>query len=66
MMARVVKGVSEGVLMTEVHPTARAGPIFLAIMAAGKFQGQSKATTPMGCLMEKFLVPGTEQGMTSP
>jgi len=77
MIAIFVNGVSDGTLMTAVHPTARAGPIFLAIIAAGKFHlssatfpslthGTSKAQTPIGCLMTKSRVPGTEQGIVSP
>jgi hypothetical protein len=41
MIARFVKGVSEGTLMTAVQPVARTGAIFLAIMAAGKFHLQN-------------------------
>ena len=37
-IAVFVNGVSEGTLITAVHPTANTGPIFLAIIAAGKFQ----------------------------
>lgn len=78
MMAKFVNGVSEGTLITDVQPTAIAGPILRAIIAAGKFQlpirrglelcthGTSSAQTPIGCLIEKFLVPGRLQGIVFP
>jgi hypothetical protein len=53
-------------LITAVHPVASTGPIFLAIIAAGKFHGTSSAQTPTGCLTVKFLVPGRLQGMVVP
>jgi hypothetical protein len=37
MMARLVYGVSDGTLITAVHPVAMTGATFRAIMAAGKF-----------------------------
>jgi len=37
MMARLVYGVSDGTLMTAVHPVAMTGATFRAIIAAGKF-----------------------------
>jgi hypothetical protein len=82
MMARLVNGVSEGTLMTAVHPVAMTGATLRAIIAAGKFHlhvsvsianqephkthGTSKEQTPIGCLMTTFLVPGMELGTISP
>jgi len=37
--ARAENGVSGGGLTTTVHPAARAAPIFLVIIADGKFHG---------------------------
>lgn len=37
MMARLVNGVSDGTLMTAVHPVAMTGATLRAIIAAGKF-----------------------------
>jgi hypothetical protein len=81
MMARLVYGVSDGTLITAVHPVAMTGATFRAIIAAGKFHlyislsflqpqtathGTSKEQTPIGCLMTIFLVPLTELGTTCP
>ena len=46
------RGVSLAGLHTTVQPAARAGPIFRASMALGKFHGVMQATTPTGCLMQ--------------
>jgi hypothetical protein len=81
MMARFVYGVSDGTLITAVHPVAMTGATLRAIIAAGKFHlyislsflqpqtathGTSKEQTPIGCLMTTSLVPGMELGTISP
>jgi len=38
-MRKAVNGVYSAGFITTVHPVARAGPSFHAIMRAGKFQG---------------------------
>ena len=39
-----------------MHPAARAGPIFLVAIAAGKFHGVINNETPTGCLVTKILL----------
>ena len=80
-MARALKGVSAGALMTHVQPAAKAGATLRVIMALGKFlhrvrramswhrsayQGVMRPQTPMGCLMMVFLVPGNGAGTVWP
>jgi hypothetical protein len=43
-----IAGVCSAGLRTTVFPATRAGPIFQAGMAQGKFQGVINPTTPMG------------------
>jgi hypothetical protein len=38
----------QGFNITE-HPAAKAGPIFLEAMAAGKFHGVTRTATPIAC-----------------
>ncbi|MNN27905.1 hypothetical protein D3C81_1414560 [compost metagenome] len=57
--AKAVSGVSAAGLQTTVQPAARAGAIFRAIIAAGKFQGVIAATTPTGSLYAAILRPRT-------
>uniref|UniRef100_A0A6B0U8D2 Putative secreted protein n=1 Tax=Ixodes ricinus TaxID=34613 RepID=A0A6B0U8D2_IXORI len=52
--------------MTHVQPAASAAPIFLVIMALGKFQGVMMAATPIGCLMKSISFPLTGAGTWSP
>jgi len=49
--AAPVSGVSVAGLKTTVLPLTRAGAIFQAGMATGKFQGVMQATTPSGWRM---------------
>lgn len=44
-------GVSSGGLRTAVHPEASIGPSFIVKRTAGKFQGEMRPQTPMGCLV---------------
>jgi hypothetical protein len=67
-------------LMTTVQPAARAGAIFLVIMALGKFllvrlalhggrlshHGVIKPHTPTGCLMTVLRVLGKGEGTVCP
>src|ERR1700676_4872021 len=46
--ANADKGVDSAGLTTMVHPAANAGPAFLVIIAAGKFQGVMAQQTPTG------------------
>jgi hypothetical protein len=53
-------GVSAAGLMTTEQPAAIAPPIFLVIMALGKFQGVRMPTTPTGCWIVTNRLPGIE------
>ncbi len=64
--AIAVSGVCSAGFETTVHPTARAGAIFRAIIAAGKFQGVIVPTTPTGCLMTIIRLSVDGAGMVSP
>lgn len=64
--ARQVNGVSRGGLMTTVQPAAKAGAIFLVIIAAGKFQGVMIPQTPTGSLMVMTAVECVEDGIVTP
>jgi hypothetical protein len=64
--AKQVYGVSLGGLMTTVHPAARAGPTFLVIMAAGKFQGVIMPHTPTGSRIVITVVREVEDGIVTP
>ena len=65
-IARAVKGVSPGDFTTTVQPAARAGPIFLVIIAAGKFHGVMSPHTPTGSLTVKTRLPGMLGEIVSP
>src|ERR671913_953937 len=52
--------------MTMVLPQIRAGAIFQAGMASGKFHGVMRPTTPRGSLMELWLTPGRAEGGLMP
>src|SRR5204862_6980647 len=64
--ASEVSGVSSAGLATMVHPAASAGAILRAIIAAGKFQGVTAATTPTPSWTANMRRPGTGAGITSP
>ena len=57
MIAIVVSGVSAAGFTTTVHPAARAGAILRVAMAAGKFQGVTRAATPTGRWVTTVRVP---------
>lgn len=52
--------------MTTEQPAARAGPTFLVIIAAGKFQGVMIPQTPTGSRMVINVVRGDEDGIVMP
>lgn len=52
--------------MTTEHPAAKAGAIFLVIIAAGKFQGVMIPHTPTGSLNVKTVVFLYDEGIVSP
>src|SRR4029453_3542645 len=54
--ASVVRGVDDAGLMITGQPAAKAGPIFLAPIASGKFHGVMAKTGPTGC----FIVSSRE------
>ncbi|CAN7977987.1 unnamed protein product, partial [Ixodes persulcatus] len=56
------RGVSGAGLMTHVQPAASAAPIFLVIMALGKFHCTFVPSTPIGCLMKSISFPLTGEG----
>ena len=64
--ARQVYGVSLGGFITTEHPAAKAGAIFLVIIAAGKFHGVMIPHTPMGSLMVERDVLGYDEGIVTP
>ncbi len=53
-------------LKTTVLPKARAGAIFQAGMAIGKFHGVIRPTTPTGSLVISTSTPGRTEGSFSP
>src|SRR5690606_17648970 len=55
--ASAEKGVSSDGFSTTVQPTAMAGATLRVIIAAGKFQGVTAATTPTGCLSTSNRLP---------
>ena len=64
--ASAESGVSFAGLITEVQPTAIAGPTLRVIMAIGKFHGVIAAVTPIGSLRTMMRRPPTFCGITSP
>ena len=64
--AIAVSGVRLAGLRTTVHPAASAGAIFRVAMAAGKFQGVTIATTPMGRRVTSVRVPPAGEGPKPP
>ena len=64
--ASEVSGASSAGLHTTVHPAASAGASLRAIIAAGKFQGVTAATTPTGSLTTTMRRPACGAGITSP
>ena len=59
-------GVSSAGLTTAVQPTARAGLTFRVIIAFGKFQGVTAATTPTGCFNTTMRASDLKLGIVSP
>ena len=64
--ASAESGVSPAGFETTAQPTARAGAIFRASIALGKFHGVMVATTPTGCLITTMRLSGWCPGMVSP
>src|SRR5699024_8690690 len=60
------RGVAEAGFTTTGHPAARAGAIFLVIIATGKFHGVTAATTPTGCFITINLLSSWDAGNISP
>lgn len=52
--------------MTTEQPAARAGPTFLVIMAAGKFQGVMMPHTPTGSRTVIRVEWGVDDGIVVP
>src|SRR5206468_6442081 len=61
-----VSGVSSAGFHTTVQPAASAGAILRAIIAAGKFQGVTTATTPTASRRTMYRLEVTGAAMTSP
>ena len=53
-------------MIRKLQPAAIAGAHLRVIMALGKFQGVTAATTPMGSLNTKIRLPAAKVGITSP
>ena len=64
--AKAENGVSEAGRTTMVQPAASAAPVFLVIIAEGKFQGVIAAATPTGSRTTMSALPGRCEGMVSP
>src|SRR5690606_29940519 len=64
--ANALKGVSLAGLHTTVQPAAKAGAIFLASIALGKFQGVIQAATPIGCTIVLVRFPCWGDGIILP
>ncbi|OIQ64581.1 hypothetical protein GALL_538670 [mine drainage metagenome] len=64
--ASAENGVSSEGFSTTEQPAASAGPTLRVIMAAGKFQGVTAATTPTGCFRVMIRRSAWWPGITSP
>lgn len=62
----VDNGVSSAGLITTALPLIRAGAVFRAGMAMGKFHGVMSPTTPSGSRRVVMVVSGRPLGRTSP
>src|SRR5881628_576924 len=65
-IASAVSGVAEAGLSTTVQPAARAGAILRVTIVAGKFQGVTAATGPIGCRSTQVRLPACGDGTHSP
>ena len=64
--AQALPGTRSAGFKTTQLPKARAGAIFQAGMAMGKFQGVISPTTPMGSRVISTPMPGRTEGRVSP
>ena len=59
-------GVEPAGFITTGQPAAKAGAIFLVIIAAGKFQGVIIPHTPIGCFIDIILLSAIVEGIVFP
>ena len=65
-MAPATKGVCSAGFRTTVQPAASAGEILRATIEAGKFQGVTAPTTPIGCLITSMRLSFDGAEIVSP